>query len=110
MLGIKGGNISSYPYVAIVLLYLGPLYSAHLSRKLPLQRNWSFAEDVFPILFTWPGVRNYMVGPLTEEVVFRGCILVVYRLAGASVQKMLFFSPILFGLGELDQTFTHLTC
>lgn len=37
---------------------------------------------------------------MTEEVVFRACILAVYHMSGASRMRMIFCSPLLFGLGE----------
>lgn len=40
-------------------------------------------------------------GPVTEEIVFRACILAIYHLAGASRPKMIFLSPLWFGVGKL---------
>jgi hypothetical protein len=41
-----------------------------------------------------------MQAPITEEVVFRACVLTVYHLAQASKLRMIFLSPLLFGAGE----------
>lgn len=38
-------------------------------------------------------------GPITEEVVFRACILAVYHMAGSSRTKMIFLTPLAFGVG-----------
>lgn len=38
-------------------------------------------------------------GPITEEVVFRACMLAVYHMAGSSRTKMIFLSPLAFGVG-----------
>lgn len=40
-----------------------------------------------------------MQAPITEEVVFRACVLVVYHLAHASRMRMIFLCPLLFGAG-----------
>jgi len=90
------------PYFVTPILYLGPLYATYLYAKLPFQTGWSFKGDLYPVLFTWPGVRNYIFGPLTEEVVFRACVLAVYHLAGSSTNKMIFLSPLLFGLDTVE--------
>jgi hypothetical protein len=37
--------------------------------------------------------------PITEEIVFRACVLTVYHLADASRMKMIFLSPLVFGAG-----------
>ena len=39
--------------------------------------------------------------PITEELVFRACVLAVYYLAGLGRNKMLFLTPLTFGLGSL---------
>lgn len=41
------------------------------------------------------------VGPIAEEVVFRGCTVAVLLGAGVSRTKMIWLSPLLFGFGEL---------
>jgi len=38
--------------------------------------------------------------PITEEVVFRACVLSGYYFAGASRSRMIFLSPMVFGAGE----------
>lgn len=37
--------------------------------------------------------------PITEEVVFRSCVIAIYGLAGASKKVIIFGSPLIFGLG-----------
>ena len=92
---------SLLPYLVTPILYLGPLYATFLDAKLPFQSGWSWDRDVSPVFWTWIGIRNYFFGPITEELVFRACVLAVYHLAGSSRNKMIFLSPLLFGLGEL---------
>ena len=91
---------SLLPYLVTPILYLGPLYATFLDAKLPFQSGWSWDRDVSPVFWTWIGIRNYFFGPITEELVFRACVLAVYHLAGSSRNKMIFLSPLLFGLGE----------
>ncbi|KAI0779196.1 hypothetical protein BC629DRAFT_1523164 [Irpex lacteus] len=85
----------------VFVLYAGPLYVCFLSGSLPFQASWSFKSDVAPIFTTWVGWRNYIVAPLTEEVVFRACILAIYHLAGVSSKKLIFLSPLWFGLAHV---------
>ena len=90
---------SPLPYFVAPILYLGPLYATFLDSKLPFQSRWSWGHDVLPVFNNLVSVRNYFFGPITEELVFRGCVLAVYHLAGLSRNKMIFLSPLLFGLG-----------
>lgn len=38
--------------------------------------------------------------PLTEEIVFRSCMIAVAQLSGASHKHLIFVTPLWFGLGE----------
>jgi hypothetical protein len=99
------------------VLFLGPLYARYLSRNLPFMARWTFNKQVTDI-FNWIFIRNYIVvrtsltilsessnlavpiqGPISEEVVWRSCLIVAYRLAGASNTLMVFFTPLSFGSG-----------
>jgi prenyl protein peptidase len=109
-----------YPHLITPLLFLGPLYSRYLSESLPFQRRWFFRSEVLPIFFTWQGIRNYLLvsfllssiifssfspytwqAPITEELVFRACVLSMYHLSGASTKRMIFLSPLSFGAGTI---------
>lgn len=100
---------SLLPYLVTPILYLGPLYVRFLGSKLPFQSMWSWDQDVLPAFNTWVGVRNYFFGPITEELVFRACVLAVYHLAGSSRKKMIFLSPLLFGLAHLHHAWEMYT-
>ncbi|KAL1948736.1 hypothetical protein VTO73DRAFT_10542 [Trametes versicolor] len=88
------------PCLVVPVLYLGPLYVSWLCETLPTQRRWSVRGSLLPLVSTWVGIRNYVVGPITEEVVFRACMLAVYHMAGSSHTKMIFLSPLAFGVAH----------
>ncbi|KAJ7472660.1 hypothetical protein FB451DRAFT_1250279 [Mycena latifolia] len=83
------------------LLFLGPFYASYLASALPGQTNYSLKRDFSDMFSTWIGFRNYVWGPLTEEVVFRACVLAVYSMGGASRRKMIAFAPLVFGLAHV---------
>lgn len=89
------------PHLITPLLFLGPLYARYLSRSLPFQRFSSFKHDIVPTFVSWQGARNYLVGPVTEEIVFRACVLAVYHLSGASNLRMILFAPLSFGAAHI---------
>jgi prenyl protein peptidase len=102
------------------VLFAGPLYAQYLFKTLPGQAQWSYRRSLMPIYSTWIGRRNFIFvssnsrivisallilhfqGPITEELVFRSCILAIYQLAGASKKFMIFATPLFFGLGVFD--------
>ncbi|KAJ7234358.1 hypothetical protein B0H12DRAFT_1212570 [Mycena haematopus] len=83
------------------LLFLGPLYGSYLAGALPGQSNYSLHHDFLEMFTTWVGFRNYVWGPLTEEIVFRAYVLVVYAMGGATRWKMIAFAPLVFGLAHV---------
>ncbi|KAG1899674.1 CAAX protease self-immunity-domain-containing protein [Suillus fuscotomentosus] len=87
------------------LLFSGPLYVQFLEKTLPFQKDWNFEDDVLFRFFSIVGLRNYFVAPITEEIVFRACVLTVYHLADASRTKMIFLSPLVFGAAHIHHAF-----
>ncbi|KAL4070050.1 CAAX protease self-immunity-domain-containing protein [Scleroderma yunnanense] len=110
-LGITSPGI--LPLFVTPVLYLGPLYACFLGQTLPLQRNWSFQEDVLSFFFSITGVRNFLVAPITEEIVFRACVLSAYYFAGAYRSRMIFLSPMVFGAAHVHhawETYNRYGC
>ncbi|KAH9939484.1 hypothetical protein B0H21DRAFT_812760 [Amylocystis lapponica] len=89
------------PCLVTPVLFLGPLYADFLGSALPFQRHWTIARSLWPIIGTWQGLRNYVVGPITEEMVFRSCAIAIYHLAGVSLTSMIFLTPLIFGIAHL---------
>lgn len=87
------------PFLLTSTLFLGPLTVSALDGTLPFQRHFSIQSSVLPKLDNIWGIRNYVVGPITEEFIFRGCILALHALAGMSKKKLIFISPLYFGIG-----------
>ncbi|KAG2130786.1 CAAX protease self-immunity-domain-containing protein [Suillus bovinus] len=93
------------PLLITPLLFSGPLYVQFLEKTLPFQKDWNFEDHVLFRFFSIVGLRNYFVAPITEEFVFRACVLTVYHLAGASRMKMIFLSPLVFGAAHIHHAF-----
>jgi len=87
------------PHLLAPLWFLGPLYA-----------NWKQGYTLTPyslaaLVSDIKGLRNYVIAPLTEEVVFRSCILGVYRLARARFAWMVGGGPIFFGVAHLHHAY-----
>ncbi|KIL61144.1 hypothetical protein M378DRAFT_167325 [Amanita muscaria Koide BX008] len=89
------------PHLITPILYSGTLYSMYLSQTLPFMYFWSFYCDVQLKFWSWQGIRNYITAPITEELVFRACVLAVYHLAGLERNKMIWLTPLSFGLAHV---------
>ncbi|KAK4048020.1 CAAX prenyl protease [Microbotryomycetes sp. JL201] len=85
-------------------LFAGSLYVSALTHTLPCQRygNWHHIKQEF---ITLQGLRNFVWGPLTEEVLFRSCIVTLSTLAGVSKAKIVFLTPLYFGLAHVHHAY-----
>ncbi|CCF48772.1 hypothetical protein NDA10_004215 [Ustilago hordei] len=93
------------PLVLTSLLFLGPLHTLFLRGQLPFQSHFSLSRFLAP-LGTLAGVRNFLVGPLTEELVFRSSLLTILSLSPLSSKKMLVFaSPAFFGMAHIHHAY-----
>jgi len=102
--------LSIKPYFVIPILFLGPLYAQLLSQELPFQKNWSFQEHFSSTYFSYLGLRNHILAPITEEVTYRACILSIFKLGGISRSKMIWLAPCWFGIAHLHhmtETYKH---
>ncbi|KZV99988.1 hypothetical protein EXIGLDRAFT_604880 [Exidia glandulosa HHB12029] len=89
------------PHLLTPLLFAGPLYVSYLDGSLPFQHLWSWQRSVKPIISTWEGVRNYIVGPITEEINFRSCVIAVLLLGGFHPGRLVFTAPLAFGIAHV---------
>ncbi|KIM36558.1 hypothetical protein M413DRAFT_449099 [Hebeloma cylindrosporum] len=89
------------PHLVTPMLFLGPIFTGYLGGELPGQRNWMWRTHIVARFFRIQGLRNYWIAPITEEIVFRACVLAIYHLSGASRTKMIFLAPLTFGLAHV---------
>lgn len=87
------------PLLLTVILFAGPLTLSYFDEELPFQQFFSFRKDVVDAITSMTGVRNYLVAPLTEELIFRGCIVPGLFLSGLSNTAIVFLCPLFFGVG-----------
>ncbi|KAE9400440.1 hypothetical protein BT96DRAFT_751676, partial [Gymnopus androsaceus JB14] len=92
------------PHLVTPLLFLGPLYASYLPFSPRNQWRGSLRARAEARLCNWPGVRNYVVAPITEEIVFRACVLAVYLLSpelASSRAGLVLTTPLNFGVAHL---------
>ncbi|KAK9466625.1 CAAX protease self-immunity-domain-containing protein [Lipomyces arxii] len=83
------------------VLFIGPLVE-----KLILNKGWKYLrEDLTEGLTGWIGIRNYIVGPFTEELVFRACIVSIELQSGMSPVKSIWVSPLYFATAHIHHAY-----
>ncbi|CAO1625025.1 unnamed protein product [Parajaminaea phylloscopi] len=116
-----------YPLGLTMLLFAGPLYVEYLDGSLPLpfsggrrskvvsdedKRASSPVAKIRNWLASWwnmYGLRNFVVGPLTEELIWRSCVLSVSAFAknastgapSSSRAWLILGTPLYFGIAHL---------
>lgn len=74
------------------LLFAGPLFE-----------KWAVGEwrEEAEKLSGWIGWRNYVAGPVSEELIFRSAIIPLHLLAKASPGRIVFLAPLYFGIAHV---------
>ncbi|SAM07343.1 hypothetical protein [Absidia glauca] len=89
------------PLLLTMILFLGPLSLLYFDQHLPGQNGFDWKRDGYQVLFSLHGVRNYVFAPLTEEYVFRSCMIAILSQANHSSAYLVFVTPLYFGLAHL---------
>ncbi|KIW29032.1 uncharacterized protein PV07_04881 [Cladophialophora immunda] len=92
------------------LLYVGPLFEKiFVEGEFDDLRHRGVAA-ISESLSSWQGYRNYVAGPITEEVVFRSVLIPIHLLAKISPGKIVFLTPLYFGIAHIHHFYEfHLT-
>ncbi|PVF99797.1 Abi-domain-containing protein [Serendipita vermifera] len=83
------------------IMYTGTLYTEILDRRSHIYRHEEEGGSIRWIFTTWIGFRNIIGAPITEEIVYRSCVVGIMKLSGASMMSMVFLSPLWFGAAHL---------
>ena len=88
-----------------LLLYIGPLFEkVFVERDLGDLRRGSF-NTLIESLSSWQGYRNYVAGPITEEIIFRAVLIPIHLLARVSPSKIVFLTPLYFGIAHVHHCY-----
>lgn len=104
----------------VLILFAGPIFEHGIVDGG--WRDWIKLKGVYTSLSSWIGYRNYIVvshtmeplkfdvdqflqGPLSEELVWRSCIVPLHVLARFSGKKIVFLTPLYFGIAHLHHLY-----
>ncbi|KGM91759.1 CAAX prenyl protease [Paracoccidioides brasiliensis Pb18] len=81
------------------LLFMGPLFEAGIVEGE--WRDWIRGRRIAETLGGWIGWRNFVAGPITEEVIFRSIIVPLHLLTDLSPTRIVFTTPLYFGIAHV---------
>ncbi|RAL12992.1 CAAX prenyl protease RCE1 [Aspergillus homomorphus CBS 101889] len=85
--------------VLTAILFAGPLFERGIAEGE--WREWIRGSRITASLRSWIGWRNYVAGPITEEVMFRSAIVPLHLLAKVSSGHIVFVAPLYFGIAHV---------
>ncbi|KAJ2685705.1 CAAX prenyl protease, partial [Coemansia spiralis] len=100
-LGVRAAGPSVVVSLVLVcVLFLGPLVLDNLDGAFA----WDRLKRVPQSLWAQPEqLRNYVVGPVTEELVFRSAVVALWTAAGVRTELCVLASPVIFGVAHLHR-------
>ncbi|KAJ3110858.1 hypothetical protein HDU96_006222 [Phlyctochytrium bullatum] len=98
----SGINFTNVAYSFVVgagltlALFCGSLVELWFDEELPFQKHFSVERNGGGLMV----MRTLVVGPITEELVFRGYLVPLAVAAGMSEMQMVTLMPLSFGVGK----------
>ncbi|KAJ4369892.1 CAAX prenyl protease [Neocucurbitaria cava] len=87
----------------VAILFAGPLFEYGVVNDG--WKDWIRLRGVHETLSSWIGYRNFIVGPVSEELVWRSCIVPLHVLAHFSGTQIIFLTPLYFGIAHLHHLY-----
>ncbi|OUM65592.1 hypothetical protein PIROE2DRAFT_59888 [Piromyces sp. E2] len=84
----------------VLIIYIGPMVVMYMQNEMFFQNN-----NYKQINFTLIELRNIIVGPISEELIFRSCMISVCYLANFSNTFMIFVLPLFFGIAHVHHAY-----
>ncbi|KAL4776180.1 hypothetical protein BDW60DRAFT_107819 [Aspergillus nidulans var. acristatus] len=81
------------------ILFTGPLFERGVAEGE--WREWFRRDRISETLGGWIGWRNYIAGPITEEVMFRSAIIPLHLLARINPGRIVWVAPLYFGVAHV---------
>ncbi|CAI6328307.1 unnamed protein product [Periconia digitata] len=87
----------------VVILFAGPLFETGIvDGEL---KYWIRGTGLYDSLSSWIGYRNFVVGPVSEELIWRSLIIPLHVLARFSGKQIIFLTPLYFGIAHVHHLY-----
>ncbi|KZF21294.1 hypothetical protein L228DRAFT_249099 [Xylona heveae TC161] len=87
------------------VLFVGPLFESGIVEGG--WRDWIRISTLTDTMGNWIGWRNYVAGPVSEELVFRSCLIPLHLLAKVSPGRIVFLTPLYFGIAHIHHFYEY---
>ncbi|KAL8771329.1 MAG: hypothetical protein Q9209_003234 [Squamulea sp. 1 TL-2023] len=81
------------------LLFTGPLFEGAVVEGR--WKDWIQSQALHESLSSWIGWRNYVAGPVTEEIIFRSLLVPLHLLTPLSPIRVILLTPLYFGIAHI---------
>ncbi|RKF55205.1 putative CAAX prenyl protease 2 [Golovinomyces cichoracearum] len=90
------------------ILFLAPLFERGFVEGE--WKDWIRLRGLRTTILSWTGWRNYVVGPITEEVLFRSASIPLLLMTRMSAPRMILQAPLVFGLAHFHHFYEFRIC
>ncbi|EAT90994.2 hypothetical protein SNOG_01345 [Parastagonospora nodorum SN15] len=87
----------------VIILFAGPIFEHGVVDGA--WADWIKLRGVYESLSSWIGYRNYIVGPVSEELVWRSFIVPLHVLGHFTGKQIVFLTPLYFGIAHLHHLY-----
>ncbi|KAF1970158.1 hypothetical protein BU23DRAFT_512015 [Bimuria novae-zelandiae CBS 107.79] len=94
---------SARTLLLVATLFTGPLFEYGLVDGH--WKDWVTGREVYQTLSSWTGYRNYVAGPVSEEIIWRALIIPIHIMAGVSGKRIVFLTPLYFGIAHVHHLY-----
>ncbi|KAL3479459.1 hypothetical protein BJX99DRAFT_222148 [Aspergillus californicus] len=89
--------------ILTAILFTGPLFERGIAEGE--WSEWFGRSRISETLGGWIGWRNYVAGPVTEEIMFRSAIVPLHLLAQVSPGRIVLIAPLYFGVAHVHHLY-----
>ncbi|KAI4127838.1 MAG: hypothetical protein LQ338_003019 [Usnochroma carphineum] len=86
-------------FLLTALLFAGPLFEKSFIESR--WKEWIRGQTLNETLRSWIGWRNYVAGPVTEEILFRSLLVPLHLLTPLSPTRVVLLTPLYFGIAHV---------
>ncbi|KAG9204857.1 hypothetical protein G6514_010091 [Epicoccum nigrum] len=92
----------------VCILFAGPLFENGIVDGD--WKDWVKFKGLHETLSSWIGYRNFVVGPVSEEIVWRSLMVPLHLLAHFTEKQIVFLTPLYFGIAHVHHLYEfHIT-
>jgi prenyl protein peptidase len=92
----------------VCILFAGPLFEKGIVDGD--WKDWVKFKGLHETLSSWIGYRNFVVGPVSEEIVWRSLMVPLHLLAHFTEKQIVFLTPLYFGIAHVHHLYEfHIT-